>query len=82
MYVYILNNEEIEKIKTINTQNCINKTNVLMIICDHGFGPVLDYDDLITQTFKQYDDVLKSNFDILRKVEVEVVDNTIKIKEG
>ena len=71
MNVYKLNEAEIEKINQINERNCKNKTNVLMIISDYGFGPCISHDDLTIPVFIQFNDSLGVEIDLTRKLEIE-----------
>jgi hypothetical protein len=66
--VYQLNEHEVNLIEALNR----NRVNVLMIICDHGTGPVLEMDDLESAGFAPYMNALSAQMDPSRIVEIEV----------
>jgi hypothetical protein len=66
--VYQLNDHEENLINALNR----NRVNVLMIICDHGTGPVLEMDDLERSEFAPYMNALQAQMDPARIVEIEI----------
>jgi hypothetical protein len=67
--VYQLNEHEVTLIEALNK----NRVNVLMIICDHGTGPVLEMDDLEKGEYAPYMNALSAQMDPARIVEIEVI---------
>jgi hypothetical protein len=67
MRVYQLNEHEQKLIEALNK----NRSNVLMIICDHGDGPVLEMDALESDEFAPYMNALVHQMDPARIVEIE-----------
>lgn len=66
--VYQLNAHEETLINALNK----NRSNVLMIICDHGTGPVLEMDALESSEFAPYMNALVHQMDPARIVEIEI----------
>jgi hypothetical protein len=66
--VYQLDEHEEKLINALNK----NRVNVLMIICDHGTGPVLEMDALESGDYEPYMNALAAQMDPARIVEIEV----------
>jgi len=68
MRVYQLSAHEENLINNLNK----NRSNVLMIICDHGTGPVLEMDALESVEFEAYMNAIVHQMDPARIVEIEI----------